>query len=169
MDYPYQVGIHDQQSQKEKDHIAEFTSGKYAPISEHTYTNSAGETRKVIRVFLPKGCILSRTCPLGSTDFYFKKEGTFYNTPLASEDGFLGRVIYAQDGKGQECNSQEWLKWCGSTSEVKHTPHPEVPSPFVKQAMMKIAAQESSAKPSEFNTEAKWEKPQQVKKSPKKI
>lgn len=169
MDFPYQLGVHDQQTQKEKDHIREFTTGKYTPISEHTYTNHKGETRKVIRVFLPKGCILPRTSPLGQSDFLHRgKEGTFYNTPLASEDGFLGRVIYAQDGKGQECDSQKWLEWCGEDATIQHTPHPEIPPVFNKQAMMKFAGQAASEKPSEFNQEAKWEKPQQIKKSAKK-
>ncbi len=154
MDYPFQIGLNDQQTQKEKDHINKFYG---ATQVEFTYENR-GKKRKVVRVFLPKGCVTEDTV------YAHKKEGTFYHTPLAKLDGLLGRVIYEEDGKPHSCDSKEWMKWVQGGS-VEHTPNaaPE-PNPL-KQAMMKVAKQ--LAGESELGKDAKWESPQQIKKSSK--
>ena len=155
MQYPFQIGIHDQQTQKEKDHIKEFCSGEYAPIVEHTYTNKKGDKRKVFRVFLPRGCVVKETISFQGTAYLHEKRGTFYTTPLASEDGVLGKVIYKEDDKWETCDSKEWLKFCIG-AEIKHTPNPELPPTFQNSAgVMKMMSQ--SVGESELSKGAIWQ------------
>lgn len=153
--YPFQIGIDDQQTQKEKDHIKEFCSGAYVPIVEHTYTNKKGDERKVLRVFLPKGCVVKETTNFQGTKFLTEKSGTFYTTPLADLDGVLGKVIY-EDGEGmKDCDSKEWLKFC-TDAEVKHTPNPEEASTFAGAAgQMKMMSQMVGK--SKLSKDAKWQ------------
>lgn len=158
MDFPFQIGVHDQQTQKEKDHIKEFYEGEDAPIVEHNYVNKDGEKRHVLRVFLPKGCITRET------RYFQDKRGTFYFTPLASEEEFLGRVIYEEDGKQKECDSKEWLKWARGT-EIKPDPHP-APAPLEGVAGM-MRMMEQTAGESELSKGAQWEKVSQRKMTPK--
>ena len=104
------------------------------PVSEHTYTNSDGEKRRVTKVF-------SKT----------------------------GNVIYNNE-KGQSIGvtAEAWNKWCADCID-EHTPHPNPPPHPLRAAALKFGQQMASAeKKSEFNEEAKWEKPQQIKKTFKK-
>lgn len=105
------------------------------PVSEHTYTNSDGEKRRVTKVF-------SKT----------------------------GNVIY-NDEKGQSCGATaiEWAKWLGEDGQDEYTPAPPPPPHPLKVAAMKFSQQIAGGeKKSELSDGAKWEKPQQIKKSVKK-
>lgn len=165
MKFPFQVGLHDRQTQKEKDHITKFYQKTQV---EFTYTNKSGEKRKVLRVFLPMGCVTEDTV------YLHEKKGTFYHTPLAKFSGILGKVNY-EDEKGglHSCDSKEWLKWLGD-GEVEHTPNaaPE-PDPnkaaIIKMGVRAAKAREEAGIKSKLSEEADegeagFEKIVQVKK-----
>lgn len=166
MDYPFQVGIDDNQTQAEKDHITELVTGEFVPLSEHTYKGRDGKERICDRVFLPKGCKVPAGCKLPKTVYYEDKEKTYYCTPFATkEDQILARISYIEDGKYHICNSEEWLKFCsGGTSE--YTPLKDADPIAGKSGMMAMAKQQSSE--SEFSKDANWEKVEQRKMSKKK-
>jgi hypothetical protein len=159
--FPFRVGVDDRQKQADKDHIVSFYE---ATQVEHTYKNKAGDTRKVIRVFLPRGCQTELTV------FEHRKNGTFYHTPLATEDGdFKGRVIYETgDKKTKSCDSVEWMKWAKG-GDVEHTPNAAPEANPAKAAMMKIAKQLAGGEEkSNLGKDAEWVSAQQIKKEQKK-
>ena len=137
MEFPFQVGLHDRQTQKEKDHITKFHQKTQV---EFTYTNKSDEKRKVLRVFLPLGAVTEDTI------YFHEKKGTFYHTPLAKFEGELGKVIY-EDGKGKshDCDSKEWLKWLGD-GEVEHTPNAQPEPDPNKAAIIKMGVRAAKAR-----------------------
>lgn len=164
MEFPFQIGIDDQQTQEVKDHILEFVTGKYAPITEHTYTGRDGKKRMVDRVMLPKGCKVPAGAKFRPTTFSYDKNGTFYHTPLTMADGDYAKIIYIEDDKYKTCDSKEWLKWCKGASE-EHTPLPDPVRLPNKGGMIKMMSQQAGE--SEVGKGAKWEKPQQIKREKK--
>ena len=80
-----------------------------------------------------------------------------------------GNVIYNNEqGQSVGIPATEWDKWCQDCTDV-YTPTPAPPSHFAKAAAIRFGQQIAGGEiKSEFNKEAKWEKPQQIKKTFKK-
>jgi hypothetical protein len=163
MDYPFQVGIDDNQTQAEKDHITELVTGEYAPISEHTYKGGGGKERICDRVFLPKGFKVPPRAKLPATQYYDDKTGTYYFTPDATHHGVLAKIIYTENGEYGDCDSKEWLKFCKG-GEVRHTPLSGASPTSDKAGMMAMAGKDTSGE-SDISKGIEWEKVEQRKMS----
>lgn len=166
MDYPFQIGKDDNQTQAEKDHITELVTGEYAPISEHTYRGVGGKERIVCGLFLPIGCKVPSGAKLPATKYYDDQTGNYYFTSFATQPGVLAKIIYTEDGKYGFCDSKEWLAFCKG-GEVKHTPLPNAPSMANKAGMMAMAAGQVSGE-SDISKGAEWVKVEQRKTNKKK-
>ncbi len=144
---------------KEEEHVSEFCEGDKAPIVEHTYENTKGEKRKVVRIFYPNGTINKQT------RFYRLKDGSSdFETPCAEIEGVLGKVLFMQDGKMLDCSSQEWFKWFGK-GRSEHTPNPQPPSRFNKKGLIEMQSRTKQDGESKISKEADWKKVGEVKKS----
>ena len=166
MDFPFQIGKDDNQTQAEKDHITELVTGEYAPISEHTYKGKDGKERICDRVFLPRGCKVPAGAKLPATKYYDDQTGNYYRTTFATQPGVLAKIIYTENGKYGECDSKEWLAFCrGGT--VEHTPLPDAPQMSGKAGMMAMAGNEVSGE-SDISKGVEWEKVEQRKMSKEK-
>lgn len=167
MDYPFQIGIDDNQTQAEKDHITEFVTGEFAPLSEHTYKGKDGKERICDGVFLPRGCKVPQNAKLPPTVYHQAKEKTYYRTPFATkEDQILARVTYTENGKYYTCNSKEWLEFCRGGSS-KHTPKAGAPPHPHKSGAMAMAGKMAEGK-TDISEGAEWQKVKQRETSKKK-
>lgn len=110
MEFPYHSNHPSFLNEEEQSWFAAFMTNE--PIVRMQYTNQRGESRKVMRVFLPQGVVTEETAftpPL-------PKEhggGRRYHTPRSTQGLKEGRVLWSSEDKGGSCTGREWFKWLG--------------------------------------------------------